>query len=451
MFIILIVLVNLLFYIRTTSYQGICDDIPVFNSGNPIPKGSKWMYFWYHLQGRKYVSWKLAHWQVLTVHTMNCILIYLAFGRSYYSALAALLFSINPVNNQCSIWISGKGYAQNTLCALLVWMFPYFSLIPYLYGTYFCGPSLLLFPLVFLFTPYWYLSGLVLIGLLREHPRVFNKKDPASKFNMESNDELKKIAPRKIIIMFKTIGYYFINAILAMRLGFYHKYLFLHGVSKETNKDSYRIDKYFFIGISVAILTLITRHTGLIWFCVCIGMWSNFLSFNQTIANRYLYLANVGLTLFIASILHPYLAIALFTYYVTKLCLFHKFYENEYWSIEHSCFEQPSFFYPWQNRSVHCFQNNNFHGALGNMLKANELRPNDWKITYNLTQLYILLGNLQEARRLYNKAKECTIDGREAAIGNLMMRLNEWLTQMEEQAKLNNSINVDVKKFDLQR
>ena len=152
MIIALIVLVNLLFYYRTLSYAGVCDDIPVFNGAIKMPTG--WMKFWYHLQGRKYTSWKLAHAQVLAIHTINCILIYIAFGMNYTSAVAALLFSVNPVNNQCSMWISGKGYAQNTTYALLMWLFPGFSILFYLMGTYFCGASLLLFPLVFLFTPY---------------------------------------------------------------------------------------------------------------------------------------------------------------------------------------------------------------------------------------------------------------------------------------------------------
>lgn len=452
MIILIIILVNLLFYWRTLSYQGVCDDIPVFNSGTPIPKNSPWTYFWYHLQGRKYISWKLAHWQVLAVHTINCILIYKAFGTNTVSFMAAMLMSLNPVNNQCSTWISGKGYAQSTTCALLMWMFPYFSIIPYLYSTYFCGPAILLFPLVFLFTKYWWLSSLVLLGIYREHRYIFNKSNPGSKFNQESNVELRAIAPRKLITLFKTLGYYFVNAILALRLGFYHKYMFLHGVSAETNKESYKIDKYFFIGIIVALTALYTRHIGLVWFCVTIGTWCNFISFNQTIANRYIYLPNIGLMLLLSSLINPLIFFMLLTYYATKLVHFLPFYKNEYWAIEHSCWEQPEFFYPWQNRSVHCFQNNNFHVALGNMIKASELRPNDWKITYNLVQIYLLLGNLGAAKEMYKKAQECKIDGREQAINHLMTRLGAWIEELETQAKNNNNqVNIDVKRFDMQR
>jgi len=455
MIILLIILINLLFYIRTIDYQGICDDIPVFNGPMVIPKSRwMWMYFWYHLQGRKYVSWKLAHWQTLGIHTLNCILIYLAFGRNNFSAIAALLFSINPINNQCSIWISGKGYSQNTTCALLMWIFPYFSIIPYLYGTYFCGASLVLFPLVFLFTKHWWLVSLIILGFLREKNRIFDKTNPGSKYNMESNPELRTIAPRKVIIMFKTIGYYMVNSIFALRLGFYHKYLFLHGVDAESNKKSYKIDKYFFIGIAFVLFTLWTRHIGLLWFCICLSQWMNVISFNQTISNRYVYLPNIGMSIFVASILihYPILGAMLWVYYVTKLMNFHPFYKNEYWSIEYSCWEQPEFFYPWQNRSVHCFMNGNYHGALGNMIKAEELRPGDWKITYNLTQLYLLLGNIGAAKLHYEKALKCKIDGREEPINKLMERLKKWIDSIEEQAKANNNqVHINIGQFDMQR
>lgn len=405
--ILLIILVNLLFYWRTLSFPGICDDIPVFNQAVEIPKG-KWMYFWYHLFGRKYKEFRLPHILTLFFHTLNCVLIYKAFGSTSVSAIAALLFSANPVNNQCSIWISGRvGYSMTTTFSLLMWMFPLTSPIIYLFATYFCGASIILFPLLFLFTKYWWLSGLVLLGFWREHGRIFDKKNPASKFNTESNTELRTLAPRKLIVYFKSIGYYVINAIMALRLGYYHKYLFLHGVSVETNKESYKIDKYFFIGIAFLILTLATRHIGLLWFCLLITQWSNIISFNQTIANRYVYMPNAGLTLFLSSLLvyYPPLAMVLFTYYATKLIQFIIFYKNEYWSIEYSCMEQPDFFYPWQNRAVHCFQNGNYHGALGNMIKCNELRPNDWKVLYNLAQIYMMLGNMNAAREYYKQAQ----------------------------------------------
>ena len=452
MIIALIILVNLLFYIRTMNYAGICDDIPIFNLVREIPKG-KWMYFWYHLHGYKYKEWKLPHIQTLSIHTLNCILIYIVFGMNYTSLIAALLFSVNPVNNQCSIWMSGKCYSMNTTYSLLMWCFPLTSPLIYLFATYFCGASIILFPLVFLFTKYWWLAGIVGLGLYREYKRIFNKS-PNSKFMTESNTELKSIKPRKIILFFKTLGYHFINAIFALRIGFYHKYMFLHGVSKETNKDSYKIDKYFFIGIGVVCLTLATLNPGLIWFCVTLSMWCNIISFNQTLTNRYVYLPNVGLTYFVATLLihFPYLAVGLFAYYATKLMNFIPFYKNEYWSIEHSCWEQHDFFYPWQNRSVHCFQSGNFHGALANMIKANELRPNDWKISYNLVQIYMLLGNLGEAKNWYTKAEACTIDGRADAIKALMEHLKEWMEQVELYAKEhNNTVSIDTKHIDMQR
>jgi hypothetical protein len=86
------------------------------------------------------------------------------------------------------------------------------------------------------------------------------------------------------------------------------------------------------------------------------------------------------------------------------------------------------------------------------MIKANDLRPNDWKISYNICQLYMLLGNINASKDWFAKAKLCNIDGREVAIGNLMTRLETWITEVEAQAKANgNAINLDIGKFDMQR
>jgi tetratricopeptide (TPR) repeat protein len=177
------------------------------------------------------------------------------------------------------------------------------------------------------------------------------------------------------------------------------------------------------------------------------------MTFNQTITNRYLYLGNIGLMLTLSRSLmfYPPLVLAFWVYYATLLYKFIPFYKNEYWSIEHSCWEQPDFFYPWQNRAVHCFQNQNFHGALGNMLKANGLKPKDWKVLYNITQIYLMVGNIAMARNFYTQAKQCTIDGREVVINNLMDRLDKWITEIEEQAKTNPQVTIDIGRFDMQR
>jgi len=458
MIILSLILLNVLLYYRSTKFEGICDDIPVFNQAVEIPKWKYipkwWSFFWYHLHGRKYISWKLAHWQVIGIHTLNCILIYLAFGQNDISTVAALLFAVNPVNNQCSIWISGKGYAMNTTCALLMWMFPAFSVIPYLFGTYFCGASLVLFPLIFLFTKYWWLSLLVLLGLYREKDRIFNKTDPRSKFNTESNEELKSIKPIKLILFFKTYAYHFINALSARILGLYHQYLFLMGVSPDENKKCYKIDGYFFFGIILAIATFYTRHIGLLWFLLAIAQFCNIISFNQTIASRYVYLANVGLVYLLAGFIinYPVIIIAFLVYYITKLVFFMKAYNNEYWSIEYACWEQPNFFYSWQNRAAHCFLNRNYHGALGNTLKAMELRKDDWKLTYNLVQIYLILGHLPLAKKTFEDANKLGIAGREEQIGNLMRRLGKWIDEIEKQAKTEgNRVDIDLLKFDIQR
>ena len=86
------------------------------------------------------------------------------------------------------------------------------------------------------------------------------------------------------------------------------------------------------------------------------------------------------------------------------------------------------------------------------MIKCSELRPNDWKITYNLAQIYMVLGNIQAAKDLHKKASTLMIDGREEVITKLNERLGKWIEEVEAQAKANNNtVNIDKARFDLQR
>ena len=54
-------------------------------------------------------------------------MIYLALGKNNLSFLTAILFSINPVNIQGSVWISGRNYVISSILTLAMFMFPKIS------------------------------------------------------------------------------------------------------------------------------------------------------------------------------------------------------------------------------------------------------------------------------------------------------------------------------------
>src|SRR5574343_247465 len=109
----IIICITFLMYYRTIGYQFIIDDHDHIKDPKDITKNffkRWWEYFW----GVKIVSFKVAHFFNILVHATVCSLIYIVFGKNDISFLTAVLFALNPVNNQASIWLSGRTYATST-------------------------------------------------------------------------------------------------------------------------------------------------------------------------------------------------------------------------------------------------------------------------------------------------------------------------------------------------
>ena len=97
----IIILLTLLLYRRSINYGYIIDDMEVATHKRT---GRFWRDLWYQIRGHAYFNHKTEHSITLFFHILNSCLIYLAFGQTNVAFLAALLFCINPVNNQGSVW-----------------------------------------------------------------------------------------------------------------------------------------------------------------------------------------------------------------------------------------------------------------------------------------------------------------------------------------------------------
>ena len=67
------------------------------------------------LEGHLKSSMQADHAITTVLHALVCVFIYTGFGASQVSFLAAILFAFNPINNQGSVWISGRGYVFSAL------------------------------------------------------------------------------------------------------------------------------------------------------------------------------------------------------------------------------------------------------------------------------------------------------------------------------------------------
>jgi len=408
---LLIIFISTLFFYRRTVYYGyIIDDIQVCTQDNER-KPSKLRNFWLQVKGGCYFQPRVEHTITLMFHVINSCLIYLAFGRTDVAFLGAMLFGLNPVNNQASVWLSGKVYSIATTFVLLgVWLKPLF---PVLYFTgYFFSLNVVLVPLLFIWLKPWFYAPFTILLILWFRKRVVY--EPKRRYE-QSTDHMTEVSLRKLMISLKTYAYYFRIGIFPTRIGMCHTYLHVFGLSKKESERWYKPDRYFWLGIALVgfILTgLFMRWDifGLIWFTLLIAQWCNFMVLNHPICERYIYLANVGLMLMLAKVLlmipfGSYFAVALLVYYATRLWGFLPTYKNnkEYFKSNSENF--PEIAVPYNQYGLELIRFGKAETALDVFLEGLQYRPNDFRINYNIANLLLGMRRFQESVPFVRKAE----------------------------------------------
>ena len=319
-----ITVVNLALYLKTLRYKFVSDDYSVFN--NPPKYKNRWHKRWLQITGQgKWAArsinfykengkWKVAvintgeqeHLIALLVHIAICISIYFGFGPSQVSFVAALFYSVNPVNNQATIWPAGRSYAFSILFLLLAMIIPY------------AGP-------VFLYCAAWYTAGflppLALIGskiwwLIGFMPIIWflhSKKWTTaikSKRQAETFTEDRVVHPRKLILFTKTLGFYFLLCLIPFRITFYHN--FLQSAAGSMKHKCYTFCRYFWVGFAficgmIAYSVLVPWNTlswALYAFFITILPFCNFVRSTQEIAERFTALPNIFLMYALAQVIY---------------------------------------------------------------------------------------------------------------------------------------------------
>lgn len=310
-----IILVNLILYFKTLRHKFVSDDYTVHQ--NP-PKFNNWFHKqWLRFTGQgKWAAkslaffkqdgkWKFAtiptaeleHLLTLIIHICICVALYFAFGANNISFVAALLYAVNPANNQATIWPGGRGYALPILSLLLSMAIPFLSpvLIPFCMW-YTIG---FLAPLTLIGSKWAFILPCMLIGILwnvRKYTKAIK-----SKAKIESYTHDKTYDWTKLVVYIKTFGFYFAFCLFPFRVTFYHN--FLQSMAGSQRDKAISIwDKYFWIGLFTMIgIVAYSIHDwnpiawGLVAFWVGITPFCNVVRANQEIAERFCALPNVFL------------------------------------------------------------------------------------------------------------------------------------------------------------
>lgn len=425
--IFIIALVNILFYCKTIRYEYVSDDI----LSSQRPKDSnKWLHAFWVLEGKLKSTKEIDHAITTLLHILVCIGIYLGFGSNNISFIAALLFSFNPINNQGSVWISGRGYVLSALG--MVWAL---ALPMEMGGLMLLGAT---------YSNAGFLMPIVLIG--SNHPELLIflplvwmyhlknfKKNVKAKMDMELLIEDKEIHPRKIILAVKTFGIYLSHAIIPFRTTFYHSYL--ESIAGCRSSHAYTLCRFFWTGfVSISLMILyISIHKwdivcfGILWWCVGIAPFINVYRMQQELGERYAYLPNIGLMIILSYFIHDhtYLVSGFLAMYATKLWFFMDGYQNDFWMVEFARMNQPKSWFAWHIAALKRWEKQSYTEAVIFWVIAKSISPKEYKILYNLAASLAVLNNKDEALKLLAEAEKNIPRGQEVACNDMIRNFRE--------------------------
>ena len=246
--------------------------------------------------------------------------------------LTILLFIVHPTCIQAVGWPSAIGYILSLICIcaslnISHWIYAHqdlFSIIIGLGGLAFFqiwgvyAQAIPMFTWVILLAlGQWQMAIVALLfsGLassinLREY--VLFRKEEFKKQHMEQSTSLNW---RKPIVALKTIAYYVYLAFLPIRLGLYHTWGF-HYDKKIELIDWRALCGLLIFALSALIFFYggIDVKIGILWFYAFIVLFLNWITAQQWVTERYLYIPVIGICLLASIVLSNHIAIYWFIF-----------------------------------------------------------------------------------------------------------------------------------------
>lgn len=240
----------------------------------------------------------VEHLVTLLMHLTAVYLVGITFNWP-----TALLWATLATSVQQSVWLNGKRYILAVICVLLSLQWLPWSAVYLPIGVYFhylAVPAVILSP--------WAI-GIAGISWLVPRLQIRYRGWFLARYRVEgvSKSELTRLTPRKIIVAVKVYGFYFWKVLLPFKVAFFYRFMDHFGISKWGTADAYRFDWMFVRGLLAITATILGLFTparwGLIWWMVFISMWCHLLvHVTQAVADRYTYLASIGLASAIVSV-----------------------------------------------------------------------------------------------------------------------------------------------------
>lgn len=410
---LLIFLVNLV-YLPAMKFGLISDDATVFKT-TPFPL-------------------KRSRATSIILHIVVAEYVYFAFGATTISLVAALLFSVHPAAIQVPVWWSGRYYGLEALKFLMAFAFMPLGGVVYLVAS--AGVVINLFtPILFLFTPHWYLA-LIFVFLFVKKYKAIKKgvdsraknmekaRDPEKQNVLQDDFALHKFKPANLILVVKTFGYYALSCLLPLKNGFYNSFLTTLGSSKKDTAYWYSMNRHFWGGLLAMFLMIVLwvfnmRNNiglGIMLFVLSISPYLNFITVQQFTAPRYSYLALIGfqvaLITFIVQVSYPLVQAgicgALFMFYIDRtIRLFPSYRKDDITMIDLESQTFPDNPRVWYFKYEHMLHKGNSVMAWAEATYGLKHLPEDCQLWFGLSVASFELGDMNAASEFLKTSERC--------------------------------------------
>ena len=238
--------------------------------------------------------------------------------------LTTLLFIVHPICTQAVAWPSAIGYILSLICITASLNISYWTMAQthnwmfilglgglaffQVWGVY--AQAIPMFTWVILLVlGQWQMalvaalfSGLAASRNLREY--VVYRRGEFKKQNMENSTSFNI---RKPIVALKTIAYYIYMAFWPAKMGLYHEWGFHYSKKMELWDWRAICGLGFIIASTVAcFMAPIEVRLGLVWFTIFLFLFLNWITAQQWVTERYLYIPVIGLCLVTSYLLQCY-------------------------------------------------------------------------------------------------------------------------------------------------
>lgn len=363
------------------------------------------------------VMWKIvgqSHfaWHLLTfcIHIANTYLFYLVAStilEPKVALFAALIWTINPMQNQIAVWCSGRPYgiaAIFSLICLLYWHNP-FIVLPFYLLAIFTNVSVILLPiLIKLLHPLTWQGNLYIGLLLLAIPwLVWKFVQRFGKGALVLDRQNYQFSIRRMNNIARVYMYYLFACLFPVKMGWYHQ----GGFRYNTDWDGFNIWALGGYGLIVYFL----RESAGVWFLLGMLPNMNIFATNSYLQDRYIYFGSMGLALLVA----PYLAqwpvvfIALAATHAVKSYTYSRHMANDEKLYRENWRNHPNSAYAVNNLGFFLIQQNRAEEARAIIQRGIDLDKKNKLLWYNLGITWAMRGSLgtPEARMNFMRALDC--------------------------------------------